>query len=248
MPEAKGFVVATPTLTHAAVLPELVSRRKPIFVEKPPIDGFEKAQTLVRDAGERIFVMDKWRYHPGVEALAACAKSGALGNILGIRSFRLGWHNPHRDVDAVWILLRHDLSIVYEILGFLPPAQAAIAAVPRHAHSSLIAVLGGSAGTPQVTMEISANHPVARRSVVIGNKASAQLADSNDDRIIIAEGMPEVGAGMVEHQKVDKELPLLRELRAFLEYVRGGPAPRSSAAEGLLFVERLTNLRRLAGL
>lgn len=248
LPEVDGFVVATPTSTHTAVLTKLVSRQRPIFVEKPLTDNLKKAQSLVKDAGERVFVMDKWRYHPGIEALAARAKSGALGDILGIRSFRLGWDNPHRDVDAIWILLPHDLSIAYEVLGYLPPAHSAIATVPGHAHSSLLAVLQGP-GTPQVTMEISVNHPVSKRSViVVGSRASAQLADSYDDRIFIGEGMPGVDAGPVVEEHVDNELPLLRELRAFLKHVQGGPAPRSSANEGLLFVERIAALRRIAGL
>ncbi|OCP10126.1 MULTISPECIES: Gfo/Idh/MocA family oxidoreductase [unclassified Ensifer] len=248
LPQVDGFVVATPTVTHASVLSELTSRERPIFVEKPLTDNLEQAQALVRRAGERIFVMDKWRYHPGVEALAARAKSGALGDILGIRTFRLGWDNPHRDVDAIWILLPHDLSIAYEILGYLPPARSAIATVPGQGHSNLIAVLAGSAETCHVTMEVSAQHPVSRRSVVvIGSKASAQLADSYDDRIFIAEGMPGVNASKPIHEHVDSEYPLLRELRAFVEHLRGGPAPRSSAKEGLLFVERVTALRHLAG-
>ncbi|MBD9559549.1 Gfo/Idh/MocA family protein [Ensifer sp. ENS03] len=248
LPQVDGFVVATPTMTHASVLSELTSRERPIFVEKPMSDDLEQAQALVKAAGERIFVMDKWRYHPGVEALAARAKSGALGDILGIRTFRLGWDNPHKDVDAIWILLPHDLSIAYEILGYLPPARSAIATVPGQGHSNLIAVLSGPTETCQVTMEISAHHPVSRRSViVVGSKASAQLADSYDDRIFIAEGVPGINASTPTHEHVASEFPLLRELRAFLEYIQGGAAPRSSASEGLLFVERVAALRRLAG-
>jgi len=248
LPEVDGFVVATPTATHAATLSKLVSRGRPIFVEKPLTDDLEKARELVMRAGNRIFVMDKWRYHPGVEALAARAKSGALGDILAIRTFRLGWDNPHRDVDSIWILLPHDLSISYEILGYLPPAHSAITTVPGQGHSSLIAILADTSKAPQVTMEISSNHPVSRRAVVIiGSKASAQLADSYDDRIFIGKGMPGFDAADVEHEHVDTEFPLLRELRAFVEHVRGGAKPRSSAAEGLLFVERIATLRRLAG-
>ena len=47
---------------------------------------------------------------------------------------------------------------------------------------------------------------------------------------------------------VSTELPLLRELRAFVEHLRGGPPPRSSAAEGAAVVEAVARLRELAGL
>ena len=51
-----------------------------------------------------------------------------------------------------------------------------------------------------------------------------------------------------ERRPIDPEWPLLRELRAFVEHVRGGPPPRSSAAEHVEIVERLVALRALAGL
>jgi hypothetical protein len=50
-----------------------------------------------------------------------------------------------------------------------------------------------------------------------------------------------------ERRPVSGEMPLLRELRAFVDHVRGGPPPRSSAAEGLLVVERIAELRHMAG-
>ena len=49
-----------------------------------------------------------------------------------------------------------------------------------------------------------------------------------------------------EHRQISTEMPLLRELRAFLEHLEGGPPPRSSAAEGVEIVTRIAELRRLA--
>ena len=43
-------------------------------------------------------------------------------------------------------------------------------------------------------------------------------------------------------------MPLKRELGAFLACLEGGLPPRSSAAEGLLVVERIAEVRRLLGL
>ena len=47
---------------------------------------------------------------------------------------------------------------------------------------------------------------------------------------------------------ISTELPLLGELRAFVEHVEGGPPPRSSAAEGAKVVAVIAELRALAGL
>ncbi|WP_178133263.1 Gfo/Idh/MocA family protein [Vineibacter terrae] len=249
LPEVDGYMVATPTATHAQVIAALLARNRPIFVEKPLTNDVDAARHLVEQAADRLFVMDKWRYHPGIRALAQQARSGALGEILAVRTLRLGWDNPHRDVDAVWILLPHDLSIVLEILGALPAAQAAFSTVPGRPGSDLIAVLHDGPGSAQVTIEVSSHHPTSRRAVVVvGTKGVAQLPDSYDDRILTAAGVPGEMTSKPTDIAVGGEMPLLLELEAFVAHLRGGPPPRSSAREGLMIVERIHALRRLAGL
>lgn len=249
LPDLDGYVVATPTVTHAAVIDALLGRDRPIFVEKAMTNDLTAARRLVERAADRLFVMDKWRYHAGIAALAAQARSGALGDLVAIRTFRLGWGHPHRDVDAVWILLPHDLAIALEILGALPAARAAYSLTPGRPGSDLLAILGDGPGGPIVTCEVSANHPVSRRAVtVIGTRATAQLADTYDDRIEIVAGTPGAAPAAPTSVSISDTLPLRAELAAFLAHLRGGPPPRSSAREGLLVVERIHELRHLAGL
>src|SRR6476661_5781395 len=50
-PDCAGFVVATPTVTHAAVVESLLARRKPVFVEKPLTSNVEDARRLCAAAG-----------------------------------------------------------------------------------------------------------------------------------------------------------------------------------------------------
>ena len=243
-----GFVVATPSATHAAVVEELLPAGRPIFVEKPLTTDVASARRLCASAPDRIFVMDKWRYHPGVEALGSMARAGEFGRILAIRTYRLGWGNPHRDSDAAWHLMPHDCSITLEILGHLPAARAAWIPVPSRPAMDIIGVLADESG-PQVTMEIATTQPANRRSVVVvGTKRSAQLGGSYDDRLIIADGQPDGERGEPYERALPSEMPLLRELRAFVDHLGGGPPPRSSATEGLLVVERIAALRALAGL
>lgn len=65
-----GFIVATPTVTHADVLDQLLPYNKPIFVEKPLTSDVQRAHHLMQSGKGKIFVMDKWRYHPGIDAIA----------------------------------------------------------------------------------------------------------------------------------------------------------------------------------
>lgn len=248
LPSCNGYVVATPTILHAEVTERLIPRGRPIFVEKPLTHDVAAARRLVAAGGELIFVMDKWRYHPGIVELGRLARSGELGEIVSLRSFRLGWGNPHRDVDAIWILLPHDLSIALEVLGHLPEASFAMAGPPGRSDSELLAVLGGGAAGPRVTVEVSERHPASRRAVTVaGTLGVAQLADSYDDRVLVMAADDPAGTKPREIP-VGKDMPLRLELEAFVRHLAGGEVPKSSASDALLIVERIDALRRIAGL
>ena len=239
LPAVSGVVVATPTGTHAPVLEGLLQRGVPIFCEKPLTADAASAERLAERAADRLFVMDKWRYHPGVEALRDLARSGELGAVRGLRTTRIGWANPHTDVDAVWILAPHDLSIGLEILGRLPEPRAAVGERLDGRAVGLLAVLGAE---PWVAIDVSVASPSPRREVRLHCR-DAVLPDAYSDHLqIIRPGAP------VERRPVSTELPLRRELRAFIAHLDGGAAPRSSAADAAAIVRALEHLRALAGL
>jgi predicted dehydrogenase len=241
LPEVDAIVIATPTTTHATVIEQALERGVPVFVEKPLTNDVAAADRLAAAAGERLFVMDKWRYHPGVELLRDLARDGSLGAVRGLLTTRIGWGNPHDDVDAAWVLAPHDLSIALEILGELPGARAAVADLSGDDVQGLVGLLGER---PWHRLEISVRWPERRREVqLVCEEGVALLADGYSDHVLVHRD----DADEPERREIATELPLLRELRAFVEHLRGGPPPRSSAAEGALVVRRIAELRALAG-
>jgi len=241
LPEVDGIVIATPTTTHPTVIEQALERGMPVFVEKPLTNDPAAADRLAAAAGERLFVMDKWRYHPGVELLRDLARDGSLGAVRGLFTTRIGWGNPHDDVDAAWVLAPHDLSIALEILGELPGARAAVADLSGDDVQGLVGLLGER---PWHRLEISVRSPERRREVqLVCEQGVALLADGYSEHVLVHRD----GADEPERREIAAELPLLRELRAFVEHLQGGPPPRSSAAEGALVVQRIAELRALAG-
>lgn len=239
-----GLVVATSTSSHAEVLERALQFGVPTFVEKPLCTDAADAERFAALAPGRLFVMDKWRYHPGVLALAAIASDGLLGGVLGLHTARLGWGTSHDDVDAVWVLAPHDLAIAREVLGFFPQPRAAVGS--RDAYGRV--VLNGLLEASGVwhTLEVSACWPEHVRRVELHcEQGVAALAGGQDDYVSVfrAPAGPEE-----ERIPAPGELPLLAELREFVEHLRGGPPPRSSAAEGAAVVAILARLRQLAGL
>ena len=244
LPPVDGVVVATATSSHADVIASVLPLGVPIFAEKPLCSDPAAAAALAAAAPDRLFVMDKWRYHPGVLRLAALASSGDLGEVVGVRTRRVGWGTGHDDVDAVWVLTSHDLSIGLEILGSLPEPRAAVAEPDgRGGLGALHGILGDR---PWLTVEVSERAPRNERLVEVrGTLAVARLDGGWDEHVTVVP----FGPGDPDPVTVPTpgELPLLAELRAFVGHLRGGPPPRSSASEAAMIVDRIAILRSLAG-
>jgi predicted dehydrogenase len=244
-PEVEGFVVATPASLHAATLGELLPYGLPAFVEKPMTADLASARALSRSWGDRLHVMEKWRYHPGIEALAAAARSGELGGTLGLRTTRVDASHSHADVDVFWGLLPHDLSIAAEVLGSIPEPRSCHADVRAGSAVALWAVLGEG---PWHVAEVSAAAPERRRRVELHGEDGVAVVDCDSDVVELHLGRTTDGFRSVERRPVGSELPLRRELDAFVRHLAGGPPPKASAADGLAAVEAVVRLRGLAGL
>ena len=69
-----------------------------------------------------------------------------------------------------------------------------------------------------------------------------ELRDGYDRQIFIRDGEPGAPGAGARSLDVGDRMPLLAEIECFLGYLAGGPAPLSSAADGLLVVERLSDI------
>lgn len=243
LPALDGIVVATPTTTHAAVLDEVLERAVPVFCEKPLTDDLQAAQRLAGRAPDEMFVMDKWRYHPGVQELASIAREQRLGPVSGLRTVRVGWGTPHDDADPVWVLAPHDVAIGYEIFRTFARPESAVAQWRGGGAIHLSGILRGE-GWWQ-TLDVSGRSGERKRSVELYcEDGVAVLGDGWDEHVSVFRDGPD--GILVERIETRGELPLLAELRAFVEHLRGGPPPRSSAAEGAAVVAVIAELRALA--
>lgn len=251
LPPLDGIVVATPTATHADVLEEVLTRGIPVFCEKPLTNDPIRGHALAALAANQLFIMDKWRYHPGVMALGTVARSGELGQLQGLKTRRLGWGDRHADVNCVWTLLPHDLAIALEILGEIPQPAWATSEVAPDGTVLALTTLGHAGWIPHLS-ELSVRYPRNLRTVeLLGTTGVAFLDDSYSEHITIIrnpERNPTGGTPHIEQRATPGELPLLAELRAFIGFLQGGPPPRSSAAEGAIIVEAIAEAQRLAGL
>jgi predicted dehydrogenase len=242
--EPDGIVVATPDATHAAVLEPALAFGVPVFCEKPLTVAPRSARALAQAAPDRLFVMHKWRDHPGIEALRDLVNSEELGRLVGISCRRVGWGMAHPESDATWHIATHDLSIALEVLGRLPEPRSAVAELVGKRPTGITALLGDD---PWVSIEASSARHERRRQVLLFFEGGvAWLPEPYADAIAVARG--EAIGAEPEWRSISSELPLMRQLRDFVAHLEGGPAPGTSAADAAEIVAVLGRMRELAGL
>lgn len=221
-----GFVVTTEASNHAAAIGDLMRFGKPIFVEKPMVTNLADIERLASMRPELVFVMDKWRYHPGVKVLAELVKSGTLGEIHGIRTRRNQWGNPHPDCDSPWTLLPHDLAIVEELIGEVPALRSVEF---DESETEVFGVLARFGEKPWFALESFSRSPRPEREVlVLGSNGMAVLGGGYSEEVLFYPN------GTVEPEclAAKGEWPLLAELREFVGYLAGERAPRSNFTDG----------------
>jgi predicted dehydrogenase len=243
LPECDGFVVAVPIPSLTPVTLSLLDLQKPVFAEKTLCLSMGDYQLLSRHPeSDRVFVMHKWHYHPGVEALRRLAASGELGSLEEVVTTRHAWVNDFHGGDVFWTQAVHDLTIVKHIVGYIPDVIHAVHVV-RDDTGLPVSVRAMLGSDPVVVMSVSGHHTSKISSVSIhGPKGTAELRDSLDDAILLRT------ADRSWSIPIDTEYPLYLELKEFLEYLDGGARPRCGLADAADVTRALLNLRQAADL
>ena len=237
-----GIVLASPASLTADLLTDILPTRKPVFIEKPLATSVDKLALLKPLAHEQAFMMHVWQYHPAVRALAGLAGNGCLGEILGLRSVRTGWTSPRRDIDSLWNLGVHDLTISKAILGHIPPLRAAQAEWHGQKIRGALVLLGDK---PFHWIELSNRYADKRREIRLhGSTGVAVWRSDDDDFLTITRGDDACAISDSESERltVDTTPALKIELQAFCSYLLGGNPPPSSLADGFETVARLAQI------
>jgi predicted dehydrogenase len=118
-----AVVVATPVSTHAGIALEALMAGKHVLVEKPLSHSMASAQELSDLAASRnrvLMVGHTFVYHPAVQVLRDLVQGGELGRVYYANAQRLNLGVFQRDINVIWDLAPHDLSILMYVLGVEP--------------------------------------------------------------------------------------------------------------------------------
>ena len=145
-PSVEAIAVATPPSTHLEVAMAAIEAGKHVLVEKPLASSYAEGRALVNAAEEQGVVLmcdHTYCYTPAVQRIRELVHSGVLGDLQFVDSVRINLGLVQRDVNVLWDLAPHDLSILDFILpdGCTPLAVAAHGADPIGAGQACVAYL-----------------------------------------------------------------------------------------------------------
>jgi predicted dehydrogenase len=247
--QCDGFVIASPTNTHLQVIKELLVTGKPIFTEKPLSNNVSETKSLLGQTSDYpLYVMDKWKYHNGILKLAELINSGKYGKVSQLTLRRTQWRSPHQDVDPVWILIPHDISIAQLLLGKTPKALYATGnKVEEDFIHSLHAIL--QVEQSKVIIEVSGDSACVERSVhVVCEHASFYLANAYTDCIQMMETKVNKFGDKPTNIQFKVNMPLFDELNSFVNFLSDPHIPlQSSFTHGYETIELIEQLRSMVG-
>lgn len=113
--EIHAIVIATPVSTHFDLAIQSLKAGKHVLIEKPMAKTVKEVNDIARIANDKNLVAmvgHTFLYNKAVHKVKEIIDSGELGDIRYIYSQRVNLGRIRNDVDALWNLAPHDISII----------------------------------------------------------------------------------------------------------------------------------------
>ena len=128
-PQLDAVAVVTPVATHFQIARQALLAGKHVLVEKPLTATATEAEELIdlaRRNGRTLMVDHTFVYTGAVRKMKEVVQSGELGELLYFDSVRINLGLFQRDINVVWDLAPHDLSIMDYLIERQPDGLSAI--------------------------------------------------------------------------------------------------------------------------
>ncbi len=248
-----AVVIATPVSTHFTLARDALLCGKHVLVEKPLTADVAQAQELVALAHSRglmLMVGHTFEYSPAVRELRKVVEAGELGRIYCIETERLNLGLFRSDIDVIWDLAPHDVSILLYLLGEQPIDVSAYGHghLRSHVYDNAHLDLNFPGGVTS-HVHISWLHPSkTRRVTLMGDARMAVYDDTNPAEMLkIFDMGVDVGAdpgvsyryGAITIPHIEWIEPLRLECEDFARAIRTDVPPVASGESGLRVVSAL---------
>jgi predicted dehydrogenase len=263
--DVDAVVIATPVFTHHPLAMEALRAGKHILIEKPLADTVAHAREIA-DTADRLdraaMVGHTFQYNPAVDAVRCLIARGELGRVFYVDASRVNLGLLQPDINVMWDLAPHDISILFHLLPSDPYGVSARGGVYIQNDAKLHEVAYLTLYFPGeviANLRLSWLDPVKiRRITVVGSEKMVVYDDIADDKVILFDkgvDVPPYSDTLEEFQMsyrhgpekvvpIEWREPLANECRAFVDWIRSGRPACSNARVGVKVVQVLEAAQR----
>ena len=254
-----AIAIATPVDTHYKFAKEALNAGKHIWVEKPFTSKVFQAEELIKIAESKnlkIFLDHTFLYTGAVKKIKELVVSGELGDIIYFDSVRINLGLFQHDVNVIWDLAPHDLSIMKYIIPDKEVAGVTACGVSNYYELENLAQVSLHFQDKSCFAHFHVNwtSPVKiRKMIIAGNKKMLVYDDmENSEKIKIYNSSVDVSTAeslhdtLVQYRTGDMCSPKIEQIEAlssavteFVNCIINDRQPLTNAYDGLEIVKIL---------
>ncbi|RME30709.1 MAG: gfo/Idh/MocA family oxidoreductase [Candidatus Zixiibacteriota bacterium] len=257
--DIEAVAICTPVATHFELAREALQRGKHVLVEKPMTATSEQAAELIEQADRNgccLMVDHTFVYTGAVRKIKRILESGELGELYYYDGVRVNLGLFQHDVNVVWDLAPHDLSIMDYLLPGPPRSVAATGVAHFNGGQENIAYLTIRYDNNLIAhLHVNWLAPVKVRQTMLSGSKKMIIYDDNEpsekvkvyDRGVAMQGDEDrLHALMVQYRlgdmyapRIDQTEALARVTREFCDAVQSGSKPLTDGEAGRRVVRLL---------
>jgi len=256
-PDIDAIAVVTPVWTHYELAKDALEHGKHVFVEKPFTSNTAQAEELVELAARKnlkIMVDHTFLFTGAVRKIKQVLQDGTLGKLYYYDSTRVNLGLFQHDVNVVWDLAPHDLSIIDHLIHHSPEAVVATGQTHLNGHEDVAFITIYFPDNVIAHINVNWLSPVKVRTTLIGGEKKMLVWNDleADEKIKIydkgvnvtsQEGVYNLlvnyRSGDMWAPKVEQVEALRAELTYFARCIKQNETPSNDGVAGLRVVKML---------
>lgn len=256
----EAAIIVTPVLTHAKLATQALEAGLHVLIEKPMTRTVAEAEALIALAkclDLRLMAGHVFHYKPAVRLMAEMIKKGEVGNVCYIDSVRVNLGLFRHDVNVLWDLAPHDLSIFDALLPGKTPIRVSAKGAqhvphPTHAQETMVYLTLDYGRDLIAHLHVNWFSPLKQRQMVVAGSKRMIVYNDMDlneplriydcgtyDPVKDTPFYPQIRTGDISIPYVTQQEPLFLQLQEFIASIREHREPETGGQAGLEVVRIL---------